>query len=327
MTTVQPAIEWGGLLAPVQAKFDDAERALTRTRNLKAKTQIELDRLAAVDVRAHSTATDATFRKDDFERRALEAERKLQQMKRRGLPRNRWNRWEAEQRHWRAEGEQSEKDVSAAEDDARRANGQVQQLFRQIRDLTLTGGTYLSELKHWEGRLSALKALTRRFSVQRPSGGHPGPRSFGLAAQAESRLYQMMALVSPRAGQALRMTAVLGGGITLRLDYQKKNDEAFSHRRRVVMIVENPALRARGPDVGRQMKSVRSARTPVSGAILQVPPAPVSLGEVGGHLLGELGEGLFDGGRAGIQLEPFRNQGPGASVFEERKHLLDVTVL
>ena len=240
MTTVQPAIEWGGLLAPVQAKFDDAERALSRTRNLRNKTQIELDRLAAVDVRAHSSATDASFRKDDFERRALDAERKIQEMKRRGRPRNQWNRWEAEQRHWRAEGEQSAKDVDSAEEDARRANSQVQQLFRQIRDLTLTGGTYLSELKYWEGRLSALKALTRRFSVQRPLGSHPGPRNFGLSGQAESRLYQMMALVSPRAGQALRITGALGGGIVLRLDYQKKDDEAFSYRRRVVMIVETP---------------------------------------------------------------------------------------
>ena len=189
MTTVQPAIEWGEVLAPVQAKFDDAERALTRTQNLKTKTQIELDRLAAVDVRAHSATSEAMYRKDDFVRRALDAERRIVQMKRRGLPRNRWNRWEAENRHWRAEGEKSDKDLVALEEKVRRANGRVQQLFREIRDQTLTAGTYLSERKYWEGRLSALKELTRRFRVSRGLGWRSGAAQLTVTETAASRLY------------------------------------------------------------------------------------------------------------------------------------------
>ena len=34
-----------------------------------------------------------------------------------------------------------------------------------------------------------------------------------------------------------------------------------------------------------------------------VAPAPVGIGEVGGHLLDELGQGLSDGGRGRVQLK------------------------
>lgn len=241
MTTFQLHIDWGDTLKPAQARFDDADRALARTRGLKSKTQIELDRLASAGVRNRSSAMEARVREEDFLRRASDADRKGQEMKRRGMPRSRWNRWEAETRHWRAEGEQSAKEIEDSENDARRREDQAQQISRQIRDLTLRAGNYLTELKYWEERLSFLRTLTRRLRASRDPGGTGA--ELHVTPNAGRLLYQMMGSLNTKAGEAFRITPTLTGGVKISLDFQKRTDDATRHRGRVVLLMESPLPR------------------------------------------------------------------------------------
>ena len=200
----------------MQAKFDDAQRELNRSRNVRVSTEFEMDRLGTAKTRASGSVTDAKLRQEDMERRVLAADRQIQQLKKRGAPRARWNRWEAGSRKWMTEGEQYAKEAEISEEDVRRTENQTRALARQIRDISCQAGSYESELKFWEQRLTSIRRLTMRISVSRPLR-QSATGQLEISATAKTVLYQMLALLNPpgRPGDAacadLRRREALAG--------------------------------------------------------------------------------------------------------------------
>ena len=233
-------IDWSDLLQPLQAKFDDAQRALTRSRTFRMSTELEMDRIGTAKTRARGSVSDAKIRRDDMERRALAADRQVQQMKRRGAPRAQWNRWEAESRKWTTESEQYAKEEESSEEDVRRTENQTRALARQVRDISFQAGSYESELKFWEQRLTSVRRLTLRMTVGRPRGSLTD--GLEVTTRAKTVLYQMIALSSPRAGQAMRLEPTFDG-VKLSLAYLTTADKPYRHRRRVILVAESPLPR------------------------------------------------------------------------------------
>ena len=261
-------IDWSDLLQPLQAKFDDAQRALNRSSNFRVSTELELDRIGTAKTRASGSATDAKLRQEDMERRALAADRQIQQLKKRGAPRARWNRWEAESRKWMTEGEQYAKEAESSEEDVRRNENQKRALARQIRDISFQAGSYESELKFWEQRLTSIRRLTMRISVSRPLR-QSATDQLEITAPAKTVLYQMLALSTPRAGQAMRLAPTFDG-VKLSLDYVTKTDKPFRHRTRVVVVAPSPTPREL---VGVTVDAAPARRFPRLGTVAAKRPA------------------------------------------------------
>ena len=243
MTTFQVRIDWDITFEAVRAKLDKARRGEEQVRSIILKAQIEQDSVTSAGVRARGLAGTARFQEEDFLRRAEEAQNRLREVKRRGLPRTQWNRWEAEIRHWTAEAERSVKDIEQLKQEVRSTEDDARTLTKQVRDLNTEVSSYRGQAQYLQQRLSHLRQISRRFRATRTHGTQSGPESVTVTARALEILSHLLGVLRERGDEALRLTVALEGGIALVLDTPRRGDRVLRHRRTPVVLIETPVPR------------------------------------------------------------------------------------
>ena len=243
MTTFQVRLDWDTTFDIVRAKLDDARRGEERVKAAILKTQLEQDRIASSGARARGLAGTARFQEEDFLRRAEEAQNRLREVKRRGLPRAQWNRWEAEIRHWTAEAERSVKDIEQLEQEVRSSDGDARTLTREVKDLHTEVTGYRGQAQYLQQRLSHLRQISRRFRATRKHGAQSGSETVTVTARALEILSHLLGVLRERGDQALRLTVTPKGDVTLVLDTARRGDSVLRHRRAPVVLIGTPAPR------------------------------------------------------------------------------------